>query len=64
MSKKSDSYSESDSSDIESLVSCNNPIKLVPYYFEPLASLNDENSDSEGKIQQQSFSNSRIGNIE
>ena len=62
MSKVTDSDAESDSSDIESLFSCNNPSKLVPYSFEPLASSNDEVSDSEGNVQQQSSSNSRIGN--
>ena len=48
---------ESDSSDIESLLSCNDPSKLVPYSFESLASLNDEDSDSERNVQQQSSSN-------
>ena len=62
MSKVTDSDAESDSSDIESLFSCNNPSKLVPYSFESLASSNDEVSDSEGNVQQQSSSNSRIGN--
>ena len=35
----------------------------MPYSFEPLASSNDENSDSEGNVQQKSSSNNRIGNI-
>ena len=52
MSKVTDSDTESDSSDIESLLSYNDPSKLVPYSFEPLASLNDEDSDSEGNVQQ------------
>ena len=64
MSKVTDSDTESDSSDIEGLLSCNNPNKLVPYSFEPLASSNDEDSHSEENVQQQSFSNSRIGNAE
>ena len=34
----------------------------MPYSFEPLASSNDEDSDSEGNVQQQSSSNKRIGN--
>ena len=62
MSKVTDSDTESDSSDIETLLSCNDPSKLVPYSFEPLASSNDEDSDSEGNVLQQLFSNSRIGN--
>ena len=62
MSKVTDSDTESDSSDIETLLSCNDPSKLVPYSFEPLASSNDEDSDSEGNVQQQSSSNNRIGN--
>ena len=45
-------------------LSCNDPSKLVPYSFEPLDSSNNEDSDSKGKVQQQSSSNSRIGNIE
>ena len=57
MSKVTDSDTESDSSDIESLLSCSNPSKLVPYSFKPLASSNDEHSDSEGYFQQQSSSN-------
>ena len=57
MSKVTDSDTESDSSDTESLLSYNDPSKLVPYSFEPLASLNDEDSDSEGNVQQQSSSN-------
>ena len=64
MSKITDSDTESDSPDIENLLSCNYPSKLVPYSFEPLASLNDEDSDSDGNTQQQSSSNSRIGNTE
>ena len=64
MSKVTDSDTESDSSDIESLLSYNDPSKLVPYSFEPLASLNDEDSDSEGNVQQQSSSNNWIGNTE
>ena len=54
----------SDNSHIESLLSCNNPSKLVPYYFEPLASSNDEDSDSEGNVHQQLSSESQIGNTE
>ena len=64
MSKVTDSDTESDSSDIENLLSCNNPSKLVPCTFEPLASSNDQDSDSDGNAQQQSSSNSRIGNTE
>ena len=64
MSKVTDSDTESDSSDIENLLSCNNPSKLVPYSFEPLVSSNDEDSDSDGNVQQQSSSNSRIWNTE
>ena len=64
MSKVTDSDTESDSSDIESFLSCNNPSKLVAYSFEPLAYLNDEDSGSEGNDQQQSSSKSRIGNTE
>ena len=64
MSKVTDSDTESDRSDIENLLSCNNPSKLVPYSFEPLASWNDEDSYCDGNAQQQSFSNSRIGNTE
>ena len=56
MSKVNDSNIESNS--------WHNPSKLVPQSFEPLASLNDEDSDSEGNVQQQSFSNSRIENTE
>ena len=44
-------------------LSCNDPSKLVPYSFEPLDSSNNEDSDSKGKVQKQSSSNSRIGNI-
>ena len=47
MSKVTESDNESDSSDIESLLSCNDPSKLVPYSLKPLASSNDEDSDSE-----------------
>ena len=50
MSKVNDSNIESNS--------WYNPSKLVPQSFETLASLNDEDSDSEGNVQQQSFSNS------
>ena len=64
MSKVTDSDTESDSSDIETLLSCNDPSKLVPYSFEPLASSNDEDSDSEEKVQQQTSSNSQTGNSE
>ena len=64
MSKVTDSDTESDSSDIENLLSCNNPSNLVPYSFEPLVSSNDEDSDSDGNVQQQSSSNSRIWNTE
>ena len=64
MSKVTDSDTKSDSSDIESLLSCNDPSKLVPYSVEPLASSKDEDIDSEGNVQQQSSSNSRIGNTE
>ena len=64
MSKVTDSDTESDSSDIENLLRCNNPSNLVPYSFEPLASSNDEDSDSDGNAQQQLSSNSRIGNTE
>ena len=64
MSNVTDDDTESDISDIESLLSCNNPSKLIPYSFEPLASSNDEHSASEGNVQQQSSSNSRIGNTE
>ena len=64
MSKVTESDNESDSSDIESLLSCNDPSKLVPYSLKPLASSNDEDSDSEENFQQQSSSNSQIGNIE
>ena len=35
----------------------------MPYSFEPLASSNNENMDSEGNIQQQSSRNSRLVNI-
>ena len=58
----SDTDSESNRSDIENLLSCNDPSKLVPYSFETLASSNDEASDSDGNAQQQSSSNNRIGN--
>ena len=64
MSKVTDSDTESDSSGIESLISCNDPSKLVPCSFEPLASSNNEDSDFEGNVQHQSSSNSRIGNTE
>ena len=50
MSKVTDSDTKSDSSDTESLLSCNNPSKLVPHSFEPLASLKDEDSNSEGML--------------
>ena len=56
--------SEGDSSEVESLLSCNDPSKFVRYSFEPLASSNDEDSDSEENVQQQSSNNSRIGNTE
>ena len=36
----------------------------MPDSFEPLASSNDEDSDSEGNVQLQLSSNSRIGNTE
>ena len=36
MSKVTDNDTEIDSSDVESLLNCNNPSKLVPYSFEPL----------------------------
>ena len=62
MSKVTDSDTENDSSDIESFLSCNGPSKLVPYSFEPPASSNNEDSASKGKVQQQSSSNSQIGN--
>ena len=62
MSKVTESDNKSDSSDIESLLSCNDSSKLVPYSFEPLASSNDE--DTEENVQQQSSNNSRIGNTE
>ena len=42
MSKVTDSDTESHSSDIESLLSYNDPSMLVPYCFEPFASSNDE----------------------
>ena len=64
MSKVTDSDAESDSSDIESLLSWNDPSKLVLYSFEPLASSNNEDSESEGNVQQQSSSNIRIENTE
>ena len=64
MSKVTDSDTESDSSDIESLLSCNGPSKLVPYSFKSLASSNNEDSDSERNVQQQSSSNSRTANTE
>ena len=50
VSKVTDSDTESDSSDIESLFSCNNPSKLVPSSFEPLVSSNNEDYDSEGNV--------------
>ena len=64
MSKVTDSDTKSDSSDIESLLTCNNPSKLVPHSFEPLASLKDEDSNSEGNVKQQPFNSSRIENTE
>ena len=64
ISKVTDSDTESDSSDIESLWSCNGPSKLVPYSFKPLASSNNEDSDSDRNVQQQSSSNSRTANTE
>ena len=64
MPKVTDSDTQSDSSDIDNLLSCSNPSKLVPYSFEPLASSNNEDSDYEGHVQKQSTSNSRIGNTE
>ena len=64
MSKVTDNDTESDISDIESLLTCNNPSKLVPYSFEPLASSNDEDSDIVGNVRQQSSSNSPIRNTE
>ena len=45
-------------------LSCKDPSKLMLYSFEPLTSLNDEDSYYEGYVQQQSFSNSWIGNTE
>ena len=36
----------------------------MPYSFEPLTSSNDEDSDSEEKVQQQTSSNSQTGNSE
>ena len=62
MSRTTDSDTESDSFNIESFSSCNNLGKLVPQSFEPLASSNDEDSDPEGNVQQQSFSNSQVAN--
>ena len=62
MSKVTDGDTESDSSDIENLLGYNNPSKLVLYSFEPLASSNDKDIDSDGNTQQQSSSNSRVGN--
>ena len=56
MSKVTDSDAESDSSDIESLLSCSNPSKVVPYSFEPLPSSSYEDGDSEENVQQQSSS--------
>ena len=50
ISKVTDSDTESDSSDIESLLCWNDPSKLVLYSFEPLASSNDEDSESEGNV--------------
>ena len=64
MPKVTDSDTESDNSDIESLLSCNNASKLVPYSFQPFASSNDEDSDFVANAQQQSSSNSQIGNTE
>ena len=64
MPKVTDSDTESDSSDIESLLSCTNASKLVLYLFQPFASSNDEDSDSEGNAQRQWSSNSQIGNTE
>ena len=42
----------------------NDPSKWVPHSIEPFASSKDEDSDSEENVQQQSSSNSRIGNTE
>ena len=64
MSIVTDSDIKSNSIDIESLLSCNSPSKLVWYSFEILASSSDEDSDSEGNVLQQSSSNSPIGNTE
>ena len=63
MSKITASDTDSDSGDIEFVI-CNDPPKLVPYSFEPLAYSNDESSDSEENIQQQLSSNSQIRNTE
>ena len=52
MSKVTDSDTDSDSFDIESLLSCNDPIMLAPYSLKPLAFSNDEGSDSEANVQQ------------
>ena len=64
MSNVTDSDTESNNSDIESFLGCKDRSKLVLYSFEPLASSNNEDSDSEGNVRQQSSSNSRIGNSE
>ena len=42
----------------------NDPSKWVPHSIELFASSKDEASDSEINVQQQSSSNSRIGNTE
>ena len=63
MSKVTDNDTESDSPDIESLLIWNDPIKLLPFSFEPLASSKSEDSDFEGNVQQKSSSNNQIGNI-
>ena len=42
MSKVTDSDTKSHSSDIESLLSYNDPSMSVPYCFQPFASSNDE----------------------
>ena len=52
MSKVTDSDTESNSSYIESLFTCSNPSKLVLHSFEALVSSNNEDSDSEGNVQQ------------
>ena len=49
--------------DIAIFVSCNDPSKVILYSFKPIASANDGDNNSEGKVHQQSFNNSRIGNI-